>query len=66
MASNYLRQVLGFIGISDVNMILAVRTLAADQGHRPLQGRSDAHGSPISQRAFADLATVAGNDLFER
>jgi FMN-dependent NADH-azoreductase len=37
MASNYLRQVLGFIGISDVNIILAVRTLAVDQGHRPLR-----------------------------
>ena len=37
MASNYLRQVLGFIGITDVNIVLAVRTLAVDQGQRSLQ-----------------------------
>ncbi len=30
------------------------------------EGRSDALGSPISQRAFTDLPTVAGKDFFER
>jgi hypothetical protein len=30
------------------------------------EGRSYSHGSPISQRAFADLATVTGNNFLER
>jgi FMN-dependent NADH-azoreductase len=36
MASSYLKQVLGFIGVTDVNIVLAVRTLAVDQGEKTL------------------------------
>lgn len=32
MASTYLKHILGFIGITDVNILLAVRTLTVDQG----------------------------------
>ena len=53
MASNYLRQVLGLIGISDVNIVLAVRTLAVDQGHRPLRGYVTELDSEILSAAAA-------------
>lgn len=36
VAGAYMRQVLGFIGITDVNIILAGRTLAIDQGETTL------------------------------
>ncbi len=32
VATNYLRQILGFIGITDVNVVLAGQALAVDQG----------------------------------
>jgi len=32
VATSYLRQILGFIGVTDVNVVLAGQALAVDQG----------------------------------
>lgn len=37
VASSYLQQILGFIGITDVNIVLAGKTLAIDQGETTLE-----------------------------
>lgn len=36
VASTYMRQILGFIGITDVNVLLAGGTLAIDRGERTM------------------------------
>lgn len=44
-AASYMRQALGFIGISDVNIVLAGSTRAIDQGHTTLDEYVASHGS---------------------
>ena len=38
VASSYMRQILGFIGIVDVKIVLAGGTLAIDMGQKSLDG----------------------------
>ncbi|NEU98641.1 FMN-dependent NADH-azoreductase [Bradyrhizobium uaiense] len=51
VASSYLKQILGFIGITDVNIVLAVKTLAVDQGETTL--------ADFAKRLDAELAAAA-------
>ena len=52
-ASGYLRQILGFIGITDVEVILASRSLAVDMGERSLDDFIGQYRGKVSAAAAA-------------
>jgi len=51
VASSYLKQILGFVGITDVNIVLAVKTLAIDQGETTLTDFAKRFDAEISAAA---------------
>lgn len=52
-ASSYLRQILGFIGISDVDIVLAGRALAVDKGETTMEQFVDKYDEALSLAAAA-------------
>ncbi len=52
MASSYLRQILGFIGINDVEIVLAGRTLALMTGETTIDTFRDAHRPALNVAAM--------------
>ncbi len=51
VASSYLRQILGFIGIKDVTVVLAGSALAVDQGQKTMDEFADQFGPELSAAA---------------
>ncbi|KJC60320.1 FMN-dependent NADH-azoreductase [Bradyrhizobium sp. LTSPM299] len=51
VASSYLKQILGFIGISDVDIVLAVKTLTIDQGETTLANFASQFDAELSAAA---------------
>jgi FMN-dependent NADH-azoreductase len=51
VASSYLKQILGFVGITDVNVVLAVKTLTIDQGETTLADFAKRFDAEISAAA---------------
>lgn len=51
VASSYLKQILGFVGITDVNIVLAVKTLTIDQGETTLADFAKRFDAEISAAA---------------
>jgi FMN-dependent NADH-azoreductase len=51
VASSYLKQILGFVGITDVNIVLAVKTLTVDQGETTLADFAKRFEAEISAAA---------------
>jgi FMN-dependent NADH-azoreductase len=58
VASSYLRQILGFVGITDVNIVLAVKTLAVDQGETTLADFVKRFDAAISAAAACHLESL--------
>jgi FMN-dependent NADH-azoreductase len=58
VASSYLRQILGFVGITDVNIVLAVKTLAVDQGETTLADFVKRFDAAISAAAARHLESL--------
>jgi FMN-dependent NADH-azoreductase len=53
VASSYLRQILGFIGITDVTVILAGQALAVDMGEKTMDEFVGQFGRELSHAAKA-------------
>jgi FMN-dependent NADH-azoreductase len=58
VASSYLKQILGFVGITDVNVVLAVKTLTIDQGETTLADFAKRFDAAISAAAACHLESL--------